>query len=142
MKIVRLLEFRKQQEQQAKGVLSQRVGQLREELNRLQSLKEELLRTENLSFQQVEFPVALLQQRACYLDRLQGWIREQQEQVKKSRDRVQQARAKWEECRLEKEKMEKLMEKWEERQREREKVLTQRYLDEIGTLRFIDGNQC
>jgi len=38
VKFRRLLEFRKQQEQQAKDVLSLRIAEFREELNRLQRL--------------------------------------------------------------------------------------------------------
>lgn len=141
MKIKRLLEFRRQQEQQAKDILSLRVAELREELKRLQSLREELLQAEKMLLRQVSFPAAVLQQHGCYLDRLRNRIQKQQEQVERSRDRVQKAREKWEECRVEKEKMEKLLEKWEERQRERERTLTQRFLDEMSIFRVTGGKQ-
>lgn len=141
MKFRRLLEFRKQQEQQAKDVLSLRIAEFREELNRLQRLQDELLQLENMLLQEVKFPAALLRQYSCYLDRLQDRIEEQLEEVERSRDRVRKAREKWEGCRVEKEKMEKLVEKWEERQRERENILAQRFLDEMSIFRLAEGKE-
>jgi len=139
VKILRLLDLREQQEQQAKGIFSQNLAYWKLELGRLDNLKKELLQVEGLLHEHEKLRVNIWQQYAKYLTKLRDMIKTQKQQVEKKRGDMEKARLHWEKCRTEKEKMEVLLKKRAEIKREREKTMAQNELDEIGRAIILRG---
>lgn len=132
MKILRLLDLRKQQEQQARTIFNQCLVYWKMELQRLDNLKKELLLMEGLLHEQEKLRISIWQQYAKYLAGFREIVQTQRQQVEGKRSDMEKARLHWDKCRKEKEKMETLAEKREEIIKEKEKKIVQNELDEIG----------
>jgi len=141
VKILRLLDLRKQQEKQARGIFSQALRCWQLEAHRLDNLRGELVQVKDLLHKQERLQINIWQRYTKYIAKLEEMIKIQREQVEEKREDMEKARLDWEESRMEKEKMEVLLKKRREVQEERQRMLGQRELDEIGRAMVLRGNR-
>lgn len=141
MKLLHILNLRKQEERQAWVALSRAQRSLVKESRRLREIQAQWQQAVALLARETALLVGFFRQYSCYLERLRSAIRDQEERVAKAEENVRAAREEWERRRVEREKVERLLQRRQEAERARENALEQANLDEIGRLLFLQRQQ-